>query len=783
MALTSGGNLGVGTSGPDARIASLAKSGEQLRLTYTDGSVYSGFTVNSGGDLTIDGTGDDIMTTDRLTLGSGTAGVAKLTVTGAETGKALAIFNETGDQNPLVASVSGTLAFAITNSGDISKGDKDGVNALPDSGTLVPNGSFEANSDGVGIPDGWTSITGSFSTTTTSIHGENALNEPAAAEIVGMCFPIAGDATRTYDLSVWSRGVSSGQSLKIYGDGYGSKANCVSRTTRNQVEIINTSNTTSYTAYTGTYTPGSSDKWVRINIKNPSSYIDGILLRQTTTISGLDIAETYPTNPDEKLEPGHVVAFGTDAQQNGADVKNVIKTSRVYDRNALGVVTTQPGIVLDDEKQYEKVQVALKGRVTVLVTTENGPIKIGDPITASSKPGVGMKATQSGRIVGYAMTAYENPDPTQIDQVAVFVNPETYIDMSILTDLQNGLKNIPQSISQTAVSAEKAILGVIDATAITTEKLVASTIKAGTATIDTLIVDRIVGKDIQTESLSALNIDSKNIKTDTLEAETLSGKDASLSGKLVAQEIDAENIREFRKRIEAAVDKTQINEDSTKQNEEKVTALNEKVSSIEKYIDDIKNEKLTDAKVYQNVFNDIPVDPGTQQSEDGRLTNPVNFDNLFVTGQGAFYSATVTDNFTAGNIFIKDNEILALNNDLRLNALETVNILDGAVIVDRSGKMTVKGEIIAQGGVRTNTIKAVEDGGNVNVVNSDVSIINAENKEVASIDASGSAKFADLSLDKYTEATSSAAVIAAVQNYQETGVFAPAIKTNAAATG
>src|SRR3989338_3931879 len=52
MALTSGGNLGVNTSGPDARIDYLATSGEQLRLTYTDGSVYSGFTVNSGGGLT-----------------------------------------------------------------------------------------------------------------------------------------------------------------------------------------------------------------------------------------------------------------------------------------------------------------------------------------------------------------------------------------------------------------------------------------------------------------------------------------------------------------------------------------------------------------------------------------------------------------------------------------------------------------------------------------------------------------------------------------------------------
>ncbi len=72
------GNLGVGTLGPDARVDSLATSGEQLRLTYTDGSVYTGFTTNSGGDLTIIPSGGDISVTgnilpsvdDTYTLGS-----------------------------------------------------------------------------------------------------------------------------------------------------------------------------------------------------------------------------------------------------------------------------------------------------------------------------------------------------------------------------------------------------------------------------------------------------------------------------------------------------------------------------------------------------------------------------------------------------------------------------------------------------------------------------------------------------------------------------------------
>jgi len=43
--------------------------------------------------------------------------------------------------------------------------------------------------------------------------------------------------------------------------------------------------------------------------------------------------------------------------------------------------------------------------------------------------------------------------------------------------------------------------------------------------------------------------------------------------------------------------------------------------------------------------------------------------------------------------------------------------------------------------------------------------------------------FANLSLDKYNQATSSGVVIAARENFERYGIFAPAIETNAASTG
>jgi hypothetical protein len=56
MRITSTGTVGIGTTGPDAKLDVLATT-EQLRLTYTDGSIYTSFTVDSSGNVTIAPTG------------------------------------------------------------------------------------------------------------------------------------------------------------------------------------------------------------------------------------------------------------------------------------------------------------------------------------------------------------------------------------------------------------------------------------------------------------------------------------------------------------------------------------------------------------------------------------------------------------------------------------------------------------------------------------------------------------------------------------------------------
>ena len=138
------------------------------------------------------------------------------------------------------------------------------------------------------------------------------------------------------------------------------------------------------------------------------------------TSATADLAESFPTS-DASIEAGDLVA--SDSQNS----EHVVKSQTQYQQSLLGVVSTNPGITLNSRQANGK-PIALSGRVPVKVNTQNGPIKKGDPLTSSSTPGVAMKATQYGRIVGMALEDLPNCPNTQQPncQIIVFVNPGFY---------------------------------------------------------------------------------------------------------------------------------------------------------------------------------------------------------------------------------------------------------------------------------------------------------------------------------------------------------------------
>lgn len=123
-----------------------------------------------------------------------------------------------------------------------------------------------------------------------------------------------------------------------------------------------------------------------------------------------DLAEVYPTN-DTTLQSGEVVTFDSDL------ATGIARSTKAYDKNAIGVVSTKPAMVIGgrDQEGVDGKPVALSGRVPVKI---KGPVKKGDVLTSSSTPGVAMKAIKAGPILGIAMTDYERTD---IGSVMIFV--------------------------------------------------------------------------------------------------------------------------------------------------------------------------------------------------------------------------------------------------------------------------------------------------------------------------------------------------------------------------
>ncbi len=115
-------------------------------------------------------------------------------------------------------------------------------------------------------------------------------------------------------------------------------------------------------------------------------------------------------------------------------MEKVEKSSKGYQKSLLGVVSTNPGALLDGTNFLAggtasatnnpmRPAVALVGRVPVKVTMENGPIVPGDYITSSATTaGYAMKATRSGQVIGQAIESFDGSNPAK-QTVVIYIKP------------------------------------------------------------------------------------------------------------------------------------------------------------------------------------------------------------------------------------------------------------------------------------------------------------------------------------------------------------------------
>ena len=140
----------------------------------------------------------------------------------------------------------------------------------------------------------------------------------------------------------------------------------------------------------------------------------GTIYSSNASVDIGDVGENFPTL-DATIEAGDVV--GLDYQQ-----KNIASGTFVFEsefvrkasasNTVIGVMSKKPGLLLKgsgskDSRSVQNVAVALAGRVPIKVSLENGPIEPGDRLTTSSIPGIAMKATKAGIVIGMALESFD----------------------------------------------------------------------------------------------------------------------------------------------------------------------------------------------------------------------------------------------------------------------------------------------------------------------------------------------------------------------------------------
>jgi hypothetical protein len=114
------------------------------------------------------------------------------------------------------------------------------------------------------------------------------------------------------------------------------------------------------------------------------------------TLTGGDCAEQFQLSRDSAAEPGVVMVMN--------ETGEVTPSSKAYDRRVVGVVSgagdLNPGIILDRKEGANRATIALLGKVYCKVDASVAPIRVGDLLTTSDRPGHAMKAQEEKRAFG-----------------------------------------------------------------------------------------------------------------------------------------------------------------------------------------------------------------------------------------------------------------------------------------------------------------------------------------------------------------------------------------------
>lgn len=120
---------------------------------------------------------------------------------------------------------------------------------------------------------------------------------------------------------------------------------------------------------------------------------------------------------DKDVRAGYIISSG----EGG-----FFTSKKTYDQGIVGVVTASPAASFNTnalDAKDKRYFVLDSGTSHVYVSSINGNIKKGDYITSSNIPGVGMRSTRTGFVLGSSLENYSSKDPKTIKKINVDLNP------------------------------------------------------------------------------------------------------------------------------------------------------------------------------------------------------------------------------------------------------------------------------------------------------------------------------------------------------------------------
>jgi len=454
-----------------------------------------------------------------------------------------------------------------------------------------------------------------------------------------------------------------------------------------------------------------------------------------------DIAENIRVT-DTETEAGDIVMIDHNYHNpDSSDIYNQAAVKRAdmpYGDDLIGVISSNPGLLLNSSggsldggsvSRDDERPLVLAGRVPVKVSTINGSIALGDRLTASTTPGVGMKATRAGRVIGQALEPLVCPAPSGAEGVVGCSG-------TILVMVEAGWYEPQTDLATAILSLGTQILDRIGSFG----TLIANSIKGRTleiATISPLVTGEpiaITGPVIihsPQGSASSDNAAPLLIVDGQLDAATISARVAIL-GDIQAQNITAKNI---------VADTISANH---------IEGLDAKIASLSGNISDSDLTSITDrikarlAELTGNVptATDIPIPQEAIAAE----TPSETISDLSELGPTATSSASIdfaTINNYLAVIGSATITTLDVTNGLYTDSLDSksgsIALAGGTLIVNSAGTVAINGDLTVTGKI----IASELDLGVLNILNED-------GQSVATIDASGSANLASLTTSMIT---------------------------------